>query len=89
MYRMGMGQDGPDDLDITGLVPATGPDANQVAALQVGQLAAQTQASGQYSVNPATGQLIPNTVAGVSNSTLLLIAAGAMAFVFFIGAVKR
>ena len=71
------------DIDLTGLVPDYGPDANQVATLQVGQLASQVASSGQYSLNPVTGQLDTNAVAGVTNSNLLLIVAGVIGFHVF------
>ena len=58
--------------DLASLVPAAGPDASAVAPLQVGALAQQVSSSGQYSVNPSTGQLETNVIAGVSNSSLLL-----------------
>ena len=87
-YGMGMGQD-TSNIDLTGLVPDYGPDANQVATLQVGQLASQVASSGQYSLNPVTGQLDTNAVAGVTNSNLLLIVAGVIGFMFFLGAMKR
>lgn len=86
-YGMGMGQD-TSSIDLTGLVPAYGPDANQVATLQVGQLAADISSSGQYSLNPSTGQLQSNMVPGVTNTNLLMIGAVAIGAFFFLGALK-
>src|SRR5579872_2664648 len=60
--------------DIASLVPPVGPD--QSAPLQVGALAQQTSSSGQYSLNPSTGQLQQNLVPGFSNTTLLWIGGG-------------
>lgn len=84
---MGLGQD-TSEIDISGLIPDYGPDANQVATLQVGQLASQVSSSGQYSLNPSTGQLQTNIVAGVTNSNLLLIGAAVVAGIFLLGALK-
>ena len=86
-FGMGMGQD-TSNIDLTGLIPDYGPDANQVATLQVGQLASQISSTGDYSLNPSTGQLQTNVVAGVTNSNLLLIAAAVVAGFFFLGALK-
>lgn len=87
-YGMGMGQD-TSSIDLTGLVPDYGPDANQVATLNVGQLASQVSTSGDYSLNPSTGQLQTNVVPGVTNTNLLLIAGVVVAGLFFLGALKR
>lgn len=84
----GLGQDTPDTIDLTGLVPSYGPDANQVATLQVGQLASQVSSSGQYSLNPSTGQLQTNVLPGVTNTNLLLIAGIVVGAFFFLGALK-
>lgn len=84
---MGLGQD-TSEIDISGLIPDYGPDANQVATLQVGQLASQVSSPGQYSLNPSTGQLQTNIVAGVTNSNLLLIGAAVVAGIFLLGALK-
>ena len=79
---------GPDTFsasDLASLVPAVGPDASQVAPLQVGALAQQVSSSGQYSINPSTGQLQQNVVAGVSNASLLWIVGGGLAAVMALG----
>jgi len=72
--------------DLASLNPAVGPDASQVAPLQVGTLAQQISSGGQYSLNPSTGQLQQNVVAGISNSNLLLGVGGAIVGVMFLGA---
>ena len=84
-YGMGMGQD-TSSIDLTGLVPDYAPD--QSAPLNVGALASQVSSSGQYSLNPSTGQLQTNVLPGVTNSNLLLIAAAVVAGFFFLGALK-
>ena len=76
----GLGQDSADQLDITGLVPQYGPDAS--VPLQVGNLASQISSSGDYSMNPATGQLQQNMIAGISN-TGLFIGVGLLVGLFF------
>jgi hypothetical protein len=63
-----------------------GPDSSQVAPLQVGALAQQTSSSGQYSLNPSTGQLQQNVVPGISNTTLLWIGGGIFGAVLLAGA---
>jgi hypothetical protein len=85
--RCGMGADSgtPDVVDITGLVPQYGPDANVVAPLQIGQLAQQVASSGAYSINPSTGQLQQNWIPGISNQTLLLAGGAALGLALFMG----
>lgn len=89
MYGWGMGSpnDQPDVFsaaDIASLVPPVGPD--QSAPLQVGALSQQISSSGQYSLNPSTGQLQQNVVAGVSNTSLMWIAGGLLGGVVLLGA---
>lgn len=72
------------ESDIASLVPPVGPD--QSAPLQVGTLAQQISSGGQYSLNPSTGQLQQNVVAGISNSTLLWIGGGIFGAVLLAGA---
>lgn len=84
----GVGQDaGSPDVfspgELASLVPEVGPNAPGI--LQVGALAQQTSASGQYSVNPSTGQLVQNMIPGVSNSALVWIAGGLVGFVLLAG----
>lgn len=88
--RRGVG-DTPDTFsaaDIAALVGPVGPDANQVAALQVGNLAQQIASSGQYSVNPSTGQLQQNAVPGISNQTLIYGGLAALGLVVLLGVMK-
>lgn len=92
MYRWGMGVTAADQPDvftpeeIAALVSPVGPDAGVVAPLQVGALAQQVSSSGQYSINPATGQLQQNLIAGVSNTTLLYWGGGIFLLVIALGA---
>ena len=90
LYGCGLGQDTVDlsSIDTTGLIPATGPDANQVATLQVGNLAQQISSSGQYALNPSTGQLQTNVVPGIDNTSLLMIGAVIVGVFFFFKAAR-
>ena len=84
----GLGQaDQPDTFstsELQALTPQTGPDASQVAPLQVGALAQSV--AGQYSVNPTTGQLQQNVVTGIPNNSLLWIVGGGLGVVILLGA---
>lgn len=85
--RRGVG-DTPDTFsaaDLAWLNPSYGPDASQVAPLQVGNLAQQISSGGQYSLNPSTGQLQTNMIPGISNGTLLAGGAALLGLALFMG----